>query len=125
MATATSTASGKVHDPELAGWLSRENGEAREILVEAILPRRTVTFGSDQRGGLRSAGIEEAPAGLGRREALRQLRLVLEPLLETPPVVLEAAGALAVRATSRQVRHFVDHPLIKAVRPNRRLRQPA
>lgn len=124
MATRAAAALAKVHDPELADWLSRENGEVREILVDAVLPRRGVTFG-EQGGRLRPTRIEEAPAANGRKETLRQLQSLLETFLDTPPVVLEAAGALAIRATSRQVRGFVDHPLIKAVRPNRRLRTPA
>ena len=55
---------------------------------------------------------------------MKKLRALLARLVDTPPVVLEAAGALAVRANSRQVRQFVDHPLVKSVRPNRRLRSP-
>lgn len=124
MATRAPAALEKVHDPELADWLSRENGEVREILVDAVLPRRTVGF--EERGGrLRPAKLQEAPAANGRKEALRQLRSLLERLLEAPPVVLEAAGALAIRATSRQVLDFVDHPLVKSVRLNRHLRAPA
>ena len=115
----------KVHDSDLADWLARENGELREILVDAVLPRRSVTFGETEGRRARPVGIEEALPANGRRETLRQLRAVLEKILDTPPVVLEAAGALAIRATSRQVRKFVDHPLVKSVRPNRRLRTSA
>jgi hypothetical protein len=122
MLTRTATEFEKVRDPELADWLSRESGEIREILVDADLPRRTVTFEETTGGRPRAAGLREASSGSGRKEILRRLRAFLEPFLDTPPVVLEAAGALAVRATGRQVRGFVDHPLVKAVRPNRRLR---
>jgi hypothetical protein len=41
--------------------------------------------------------------------------------LDVPPVLLKAAGAIAVRATSRQVRQFTESPLIKSIRPNRKL----
>ena len=112
----------KVPDAELADWLSQENGEAREILVDALLPRRTLTLGPGRTGRMRPVAMEEAAGG--RKEALRQLRLFVESFLDTPPVVLEAAGALAVRATSRQVRRFMDHPLVKTLRPNRRLHRP-
>jgi|GraSoiStandDraft_5_1057265.scaffolds.fasta_scaffold26703_3 hypothetical protein len=124
MATQTQTSMEKVLDPELADWLSRESGEAREILVDAVLPRRNVTF---EKAGSRprATRIEEAAKGGGRKEALGQLRRLLETLLDNPPVVLEAAGALAIRATSRQVRNFVDHPLVKSVRLNRRRHAPA
>jgi len=83
-----------------------------------------VSFGESE-NRLRPTGLKEIPGASGRKEALRQLRIFLEKLLQTPPVILEAAGALAVRATSREVRDFVDHPLVKSVRPNRRLRAPA
>lgn len=124
MATQAQTSMEKVLDPELADWLSRENGEVREILVDAALPRRSVVFeGAGSRP--RAARIEEASPGVGRKEVLGQLRRLLETFLDSPPVVLEAAGALAVRATSRQVRNFVGHPLVKSVRLNRRLHAPA
>ena len=125
MSTEAGILTKKVPDPELADWLAQENGEVREILVDALLPQRTVTFGPDRTGRLRPAGIEEASSGSSRKDALGQLRQFLESFLDTPPVILEAAGALAVRATSRQVRRFVDHPLVKTLRPNRRLRRPA
>jgi hypothetical protein len=121
MATQTATEFEKVRDPELADWLFHESGEIREILVDVALPRRDVTF-AEVGGRLRAAELRESSPGKGRAEVLRRLRALLEPFLDFPPVVLEAAGALAVRATGRQVRGFVDHPLVKAVRPNRRLR---
>jgi hypothetical protein len=34
--------------------------------------------------------------------------------------LLKAAGAIAVKATSQQVRQFAEHPLVKSIRPNRR-----
>jgi hypothetical protein len=121
MLTRTTTEFEKVRDPELADWLSRESGEIREVLVDAVVPRRSVAF--EEAGGRpRAAELRELSTGNGRKEVLRRLRALLEPFLDSPPVVLEAAGALAIRATGRQVRGFVDHPLIKAVRPNRRLR---
>lgn len=114
----------KVKDPDLAAWLSQESGEAREILVEAVLPGRRVTFDRQAGGRARPVGLEEEPAALGRKETLSRLRALVARFLDVPPVVLEAAGALAVRARSEQVRQFVDHPLVKAVRPNRKLRAP-
>src|SRR5947199_7571129 len=115
MATQTQTSMEKVLDPELADWLSRESGEAREILVDAVLPRRNVTF---EKAGSRprATRIEEAAKGGGRKEALGQLRRLLETLLDNPPVVLEAAGALAIGATTRQVPNFVGDPLVKSGR---------
>ena len=121
---ATVVSAEKVKDPDLAVWLSEDSEESREILVEAVLPGRKIIY--EQVGGrLRPADLRSAPASQGRKETLSRLRAILERLLDTPPVVLESAGALAVRASSRQVRQFMDHPLVKSVRPNRRLRRPA
>ena len=114
----------KVKDPELAVWLSEEAGEAREILVDAVLPKRVVLFRQQASGRLSPSDLEPGSSPQGRREVLSKLRTILERVLDTPPVVLESAGALAIRASSRQVREFVDHPLVKAVRPNRRLHPP-
>ncbi|HBL26745.1 MAG TPA: hypothetical protein DD490_07920 [Acidobacteria bacterium] len=122
MLTPGTTEFEKIRDPELADWLLQESGEVREVLVDADLPRRTVTLDGTGGGRPRATGLHDAAGSGGRQEILRRLRALLEPFLDTPPVVLEAAGAVAVRATGRQVRGFVDHPLVKAVRPNRRLR---
>lgn len=122
MATAVTVQ--KVKDPDLAVWLSEDSEESREILVEAVLPGRKVTFG-EAGGRLRPTGLRTESASQGRKETLSRLRKILAKFLDTPPVVLESAGALAVRASSHQVRQFVDHPLVKSVRPNRRLRKPA
>lgn len=122
MATQAATDFDKIRDPELVRWLSQESGDLREILVDAVLPGRTVTF--REVSGRRRAADLATSAGTGRREALRQLRALLEPFLDTPPVILEAAGALAIRANSRQVRDLVHLPLVKSVRPNRRIHSP-
>src|SRR5215213_1905153 len=115
MATQPRTSTKKIKDPDLVLWVAEEGGDVREILVDAVLPDRKISFNRAPDGRLRPRG---------RQEALKKLRALLARLVDTPPVVLEAAGALAVRANGHQVRQFVDHPLVKSVRPNRRLRSP-
>lgn len=57
-----------------------------------------------------------------RTAVLEELNALLAKHLDGPTTVLKSAGAIAVKATSRQVRAFADDPLIKAIRRNRRLR---
>jgi len=121
MAALPRTSTRKIKDPDLVLWVAEEGGDVREILVDAVLPDRKVSFDRAPDGRLRPKDLQEATDLPGRQETLKKLRALLARLVDTPPVVLEAAGALAVRASSRQVRQFVDHPLVKSVRPNRRL----
>jgi hypothetical protein len=124
MATLTGASAKKVKDPALVLWLLEDRGEDREILVDVVLPHREVRFSPNADGCLRPRDIREGSDYADRKEVLKKLGRVLARLLDTPPVVLETAGALIVRANSEQVRQFVSHPLVKAVRPNRRLRPP-
>jgi hypothetical protein len=121
MATAV-TPIEKVTDPELAAWLSQDTGEAREILVDAVLPGRQVILQRDSRGRLSPSDVQPPPESSVRKEALGKLRARLAKILDMSPVVLESAGAVAIRANSRQVREFVGDPLVRAIRLNRKLR---
>jgi hypothetical protein len=56
-----------------------------------------------------------------RAATLAEFHAFLASLLDVPPVLLKAAGAVAIKATSKQVRQFIDHPLVKAIRLNRQL----
>ncbi len=120
MATAA-TPTEKVKDPELAAWLSQDSGEAREILVDAVLPSRQVILHQNSSGRLSPSDVQTPPESV-RKEALGKLRARLAIILGMSPVVLESAGAVAVRANSRQVREFVADPLVRAIRLNRKLR---
>ena len=109
-----------VQDADLAQWLSLDRGDVRELIVEARLPDRKIILGRRADGHRVPAGIESI-APTERAAALAELHSFLTALLDVPPVLLKAAGAVAVRATSRQVRQFVRHPLVKTIRSNRRL----
>src|SRR5713226_2230400 len=109
-----------VQDADLAQWLSSDGNDVRELIVEACLPDRKVTLGRRADGRRIPAGVESI-APTERAATLAEFHSFLTALLEVPPVLLKAAGAVAVKATSRQVRQFVEHPLVKSIRPNRRL----
>ena len=89
--------------------------------MEAQLPRRRVIMQKRADGRRVPTGIQSTPAA-ERAAVLSQLYDFLSERLEVSPVVLKAAGAIAIRATSQQVRQFANHPLVKAIRPNRRLK---
>ena len=124
MATLTTAPASKVQDSDLAAWLSEDSGELREVLIDAAVPSRQVTLAPRPDGRLLPVDLRSEASPRTRDQVLRRLKTFLTRLLDTPPVVLEAAGALAVRASSHQMRQVVEHPLVKSVRPNRKLRQP-
>jgi hypothetical protein len=108
-------------DTDLLAWLATDSRDTRELMVEARLPARKVTIQKHTNGRMVPAEIDTTAAD-AHTAALAELHDFLSERLDTPPVLLKAVGAIAVRATSQQVRQFVDHPLVKAIRPNRKLR---
>jgi hypothetical protein len=116
---ATTQTFAKIQDPELASWPNQDSAEPREILVDAALPAPQVSFHRGTDGRFRPSGLRATPPA-ERRATLQELGSVLSGFLDSKPVLLEAAGAVAIRALSWQVRRFLDHPLVKALRLNRR-----
>ena len=111
-----------VQDPEVLAWLSGDSSEARELIVEARLPKRQVAMRKGADGRVVPHNIT-SDAATERAETLADLHAWLTERLDVPPVMLKAAGAIAVQATSQQVRQFADHPLVKSIRPNRQLKR--
>jgi hypothetical protein len=109
-----------VQDADLVEWLARDSDDPRELIVEAKLPARKVTVQKGIDGRMFPNGINGLAAS-DRTPVLAELYAYLADKVDIPPVLLKAAGAIAVKATSQQVRQFAEHPLIKAIRPNRRL----
>jgi hypothetical protein len=110
-----------VKDAEIAEWLAGDSNDTRELIVEARLPARKVTVQKRADGRVVPDDINGSAAS-GRASVLAELHDFLSGNLDVPPVLLKAAGAIAVRATSQQVRQFAGHPLVKSIRANRRLR---
>ena len=110
-----------VKDRELLAWLAAESDDTQELIVEAAVPERKVSFTKRPGGRTAASGIDSGPAA-EREAVLDELNEFLTRQLDSPTTVLKSAGAIAVRATSRQVRAFADHRLVKAIRPNRKFR---
>ena len=113
-----------VQDKELIEWLRSGKEEERELIVQAKTPQRNVAVTRRADGRtlfLPGEGTEPA----AREEAIIKLTKALEQLVEESPVILKSAGAVIVRATRLQALSFVDHPLVKAIYPNRRVGKKA
>jgi hypothetical protein len=109
-----------VQDADLVEWLARDSDDARELIVEAKLPARKVTMQQRADGRVVPDGINGL-ATSDRTAVLAELYAYLADKLGVPPVLLKVAGAIAVKATSQQVREFTGHPLVKTIRLHRRL----
>ncbi len=108
-------------DPDLDAWVAGEGDDTREMIVEARLPSRTVRMG--QARSQRHLPQEVITSGDGDRTAMfRELHDYLNGLLGNSTNVLRAAEAIAVRANRKQLLQIAKHPLVKAVRSNRRLK---
>jgi hypothetical protein len=112
--------SDRIQDASLEAWLTGEGDDVREVIVEAKVPPRTVRFSGS--ASARLLPEEVTSSGEGNRTAiLQELQDYLAGLLGTSPPVLWAAGAIAARVNRAQLRELMKHPLVKAVRDNRRL----
>jgi hypothetical protein len=110
-----------VLDSDLAEWLDGDSDDTREMIVEAKVPARTVRFPIGSSG--HPLPKEITTNGDGDRAAvLRQLHEDLDRLLGGATNLIRAAGSIAVRANREQLLQMVQHPLVKAVRSNRRLK---
>ncbi len=121
MATAVLTTAPKIRDVELTEWLARSSDEVRELIVEAAVPRRKISLLRGTGGRLLPADVASSGS---RTEVLEELRSYLKDLLATSPTLLKAAGALAVRASGREAQELLAHPLVRALKLNRKLLPP-
>jgi hypothetical protein len=113
--------SGVTLESDLVAWSEGGGDDVRELIVEAKVPPRRVRLaeGNSQRQ-LPEAVVTSSE---GDRElVLNRLHEDLSRLLDQPVTLLKSAGALVVQANREQLRAIIEHPLVKAVRPNRRLR---
>jgi hypothetical protein len=111
----------KVRDADLKGWISSGSDERRAVIVETMMPARKVTFDELVGTWPTPKSLRAEGHGPSRSEILAVLRSYLTDLLGEEPTLLTAAGALAVEASGEQMRRVLEHPLVKTVRPNRRL----
>ncbi len=87
-----------VQDPDVLVWLSADSSDEWELIVEVRLPERKVTMQKRDDGSLVPTGLKSNTTS-ERAAALVKLHVFLTDLLDVPPVLLKAAGAIAVRAT--------------------------
>jgi hypothetical protein len=104
-------------DAELNTWLDTADDETREVIVEARVPKRRVRLDPGTRP--KELTTDDGPS---RAAVLQELQEFLTGVLGSAPRILSAAGAIPLRATQDQLRRIVRHPLVKAVRANRRLK---
>jgi hypothetical protein len=121
MSLAATIDSQKIADEELAHWLAGHGRERRELIVEAAVPTRQAAFDTGPRGRPRPQSVTSSEIGLSRADVLQELGAHLRKVLGSPPVELASAGAFAIEANRQEILRLLEHPLIKALRPNRRL----
>ena len=110
----------KINDQELMAWLQSDAAEARELIVQVQTPPRQITMKRHPGGRVQPEQVQDNNIQ-ARQKAIDDLTKVLDALVDTPPVVLQAAAAVVVKVTSEQVLSFIDHRLVKAIYPNRSL----
>ncbi len=108
-------------DPALAAWLRDEGDDIREVIVEAHLPQRQILMRLGEKGRMVPDRMVSASPPAERVRLLEELNHFLAGQMHLTTTVLKAAGAIAVRASGEDVRHILEHPMVKAIRPNRKL----
>ena len=110
----------KIQSQELIAWLQSDATDAREVIVQVQTPPRQITMKRHPSGRIQPEHVREHDIQ-ARQQAIDDLTKVLDALVDMSPVVLHSAGAVVVKATSEQVRSFIEHHLVKAIYPNRSL----
>lgn len=91
-----------------------------EFIVQADLPRRSVAVNKRATGGHGFAGVSGSSEE--RKAILFTLAGSVRDAIRTEPVVLKAAGAVAVSVLPDELRRISELPGIREIRFNRKLR---
>ena len=111
-----------VKDAELRAWLEATTDEVRDVIVEAALPPRRVVFEKGPGAGASPRSIDSTN-DQDRESLLSELDQQLREIVGNEKTrILKAAGAIVVRATAEEIHAMARQPLVKAIRPNRRLK---
>jgi hypothetical protein len=117
----------KIPNEELLRHAIEQSPEQASVLIELELPARQVDFRRVGNQGVDhyfpGRVIAETPEQ--REEVERktaEARDFLEQVLDAPPHWLSAARAFVADVNGTQLQQLARSPLIKAIRPNRRLR---
>jgi hypothetical protein len=107
-------------DPALKTWMTSEDTDVREVIVEACLPPRHVEMAKGDYG--RSVPVKLVSGSPEVRiKILGELHDFLNQHMHLRATVLKSAGAVVVCASGDDVQLILKNPLVKAVRPNRKL----
>ena len=111
-----------VLDAKLRAWLETATDEVCDVIAEAALPKRRVMF-QQRRGESPSPTSIQSGDEVDREALLDELERALREIDGVEKThVLKAAGAIVVRATAPAVQAIAKHPLVKAIRLNRRIK---
>lgn len=108
-------------DPSLSTWLSDGANDIREVIVEAHLPSRHILMRRGESGRMVPDQLFFKANSKDRLYSLNELNEFLAGQMRLTTTVLKAAGAIVVRASGADMRRIFTHPLVKAIRPNRKL----
>lgn len=108
-------------DPSLVEWMQEDSTGIREVIIEAHLPQRQLLMRLGESGRMVPDRLLSPSPPTDRVRMLEELNDFLSGQMQLPTTILKAAGAIAVRASGKDVRHILEHPMVKAIRPNRKL----
>ncbi|MBF0383867.1 MAG: hypothetical protein HQL69_22860 [Magnetococcales bacterium] len=100
--------------------MASKQEDMREVIVEVRLPPRHVKM-QQQEGGRSKPVKLVSGSSTQRAKTLDELHNFLATKMHLTPTILKAAGAIVVRASGHDVQLILKNPLVKAIRPNRKL----
>ena len=105
--------------PETASdWMKSKDPEPRTFIVQAELPRRTVSV---KRSGVRHRFSSVDHTSNGDREKLLQALLKsIEAIVPGDARTLKSAGAIVVRALPHHIQQIATLPGIREIHENRK-----
>ncbi|MBF0340589.1 MAG: hypothetical protein HQL95_06435 [Magnetococcales bacterium] len=107
-------------DPSLDSWMRDQGDEIREVIIEARLPQRQIQMRLGEKGRMIPDRLASSGTPEERLQRLEELNTFLVWELQLTTTVLKAAGAVAARVSGKDLERILEHPLVKAVRTNRR-----
>jgi len=100
---------------------AKEPLQVRQMVLGTLIVVRVVVRAKSPSGRILPREVETAK-NVDRNSLLEEFQRDLDELPGTTTNLLRSAGAVAVRANREQLRQIIRHPLVRAVRSNRRLK---
>ena len=110
-------------DAAVQAWVQRaDKTESQELVVSARVPPRQVTVTRSPGDRVTRTSVQsDTHQNQDRQQVLQELQQFLRDQLSLDPVLLAAAGAIAVVARPSDAAQILEHPLVSGVRLNRHL----